>query len=227
MRSTTDTLTLRRASLTAGLGFLVILILFLFNNFLVLGGLIESADGVKTASNIANNPLLLRGGIAAFMVLTMVDLVVAWGLYVLLHPVNKTLSLISTMFRVVSAAVLAAATINLVNMEYLVASGKGAAEIGDQVGLFANGFTQGWQIALGFYGIHLLLVGYLAIRSGFMPKLLGALIVIAALGYTFDSFATVLIAGDFPLVSNVTFIGEVLLIVWLLAKGSRLPAIDK
>jgi hypothetical protein len=227
MTNKTDILTLRRAALTAGLGFLVILILFLFNNFLVIGGLIESGDGVKTAANIADNPMLLRSGIAAFMVLTLVDLVVAWGLYTLLRPVSKTLSLISAMFRGVSAAVLAAATISLVNMEYLVTSGKNAAEIGDQVGLFANSFIQGWQIALAFYGVHFLLVGYLAIRSGFVPKLLGVLVIIAALGYIFDSFATVLIAGDFPLVSNVTFVGEVLLIVWLLAKGSRMPAIDK
>lgn len=228
MANKIDYAKLRVAGLTAGLGFLVILVLFIFTNFLVLGNLIEPDNGLQTATNIANNQMLWRFGIAAFMVLTMADLVVAWGLYVFQRPVNKTLSLMSTLFRVTAAIVLASATVNMVNVEHLVASGASPAQIAGQVDLFANAFMQGWQIALGFYGIHLLIVGYLAIRSGYMPKYwLGPLVVVAGIGYTFDSFASVLGSAELPLVSNVTFIGEVLLIFWLLLKGSRIAASRK
>lgn len=222
MKKTTDITSLRKAALAAGLGFLGILALFLFVNFLVVGGLIEHGDGVATSRNVADNELLFKSGIAAFMVLTMLDLVVTWGLFVFLRPVSKTLSVMSSLFRLLATAVLAAVTVNLINVEHLVASGKPAAEIGGQVELFANAFVQGWQLALGFYGVHFLLLGYMAIRARYMPNWLGALVVIAGAGYFYDSFASVFTSGEAELVANVTFVGEVLLIFWLLVKGSRL-----
>jgi len=51
-----------------------------------------------------------------------------------------------------------------------------------------NAFSAGWAVALVFFGIHLILIGYLAWKSGYIPKLVGILLVIAGLGYAADSF---------------------------------------
>lgn len=75
---------------------------------------------------------------------------------------------------------------------------------------------------LVLFGGHLLLLGYLAYQSGFVPKLLAILIAIAGAGYVIDSFGS-LLSGSYTVeLSTFTFIGEALLIIWLLVKGRRL-----
>ena len=72
------------------------------------------------------------------------------------------------------------------------------------------------------FGAHLVLVGYLAYRSGFVPRLLAALIALAGAAYAFDSLAAVLSNGSMPATATVMFLGEFLLGIWLLARGRRL-----
>ncbi|WP_198676400.1 DUF4386 domain-containing protein [Kribbella monticola] len=71
------------------------------------------------------------------------------------------------------------------------------------------------------FGAHLLLIGYLAYRSGRVPRWIGILVVIAGLGYLVDSFGAFLRVGYSLQISGVTFVGEALLMFWLLAKGRR------
>jgi hypothetical protein len=78
-----------------------------------------------------------------------------------------------------------------------------------------------WNVGLILFGVHLLLVGYLAYRSGFMAKVFGILLVIAGLGYLVDGFVLVLVPGPSISIGQFTFVGEVALIFWLLIKGSR------
>ena len=52
-----------------------------------------------------------------------------------------------------------------------------------------------WHVGLILFGVHLLLIGLLAYRSGFMPKIFGILLVIAGLGYLADGFGAVLVPG--------------------------------
>ncbi len=70
--------------------------------------------------------------------------------------------------------------------------------------------------------MHLLVLGYLVFKSGYIPRAIGVLVVIAALGYLIDSFGGFLSTGYNANVALFTFVGEVLLMVWLLWKGLRL-----
>jgi len=76
--------------------------------------------------------------------------------------------------------------------------------------------------ALAIFGLHLLVLGYLVFRSGYIPRALGILVMIASVGYLIDSVGGILSAGYNVNVAQFTFIGEVLLMVWLLWKGVRL-----
>ena len=78
-----------------------------------------------------------------------------------------------------------------------------------------------WHVGLILFGIHLLLIGYLAYRSGFMAKVFGILLVVAGLGYLADGFVLVLVPGPSVNIGRFTFVGEVAFIFWLLIKGSR------
>jgi hypothetical protein len=83
-------------------------------------------------------------------------------------------------------------------------------------------FTQVWDAGLALFGLHLLLIGYLAYRSGYVPRVLGVLLGIAGLGYVFDGFAAVLFEGISIKIGSFTFLGEFLLAVWLLIWGRRI-----
>ena len=66
-------------------------------------------------------------------------------------------------------------------------------------------------------------LGYLAYRSGQLPRLLGVLLAVAGLGYAFDTMAAV-VFEQFPFtVSTITFLGEFLLAVWLVVRSGRMP----
>jgi hypothetical protein len=99
---------------------------------------------------------------------------------------------------------------------------------GGQAMRVLDAFDATWKVGLVLFAFHLLLIGYLAYRSGFMAKIFGVLLTIAGLGYLADGFATILVA-DFPFsFARFVFGGEVALIFWLLIRGRqvRLPAVS-
>ena len=69
----------RRAAVIAGLAYVVIIALGLFANFRVLGTLTEPDDAAATVRNITNSEVLFRSGVAAFIIVLIADVVVAWG----------------------------------------------------------------------------------------------------------------------------------------------------
>jgi asparagine N-glycosylation enzyme membrane subunit Stt3 len=103
-----------------------------------------------------------------------------------------------------------------------------------QVMLSIDAFNIGWKVGLVLFGIHLLVSGYLAFKSGFMPKFLGILLIITGFGYLIDSFANFLLPNytDYEtiflmIVAIPGIIGEISLMFWLLIKGVKLPQIKE
>ena len=80
-----------------------------------------------------------------------------------------------------------------------------------------------WSLGLGLFGIHLLLIGWLAFTSGFVPRVIGVLVAIAGAGYLIDSLGGLLYATYTFELASLTFIGEVVLMVWLLVFAARRP----
>jgi len=77
----------------------------------------------------------------------------------------------------------------------------------------------GIMIAHIFWGLWLLPMGYLIFKSGYIPRILGVLLIIGGFGYLID-FVTFLLFPDFDVtIAEFTFIGELLLPLWLLIKG--------
>ncbi len=211
----------RTAALVAGLALLAMAILAPFANFYVLQNLIVANDAKATSEHILASLGLFRLGIVSLLVVAVLDVVVAWGLYVLLEPVSKNLSLLAAWFRVVYAAVFAIALNPLLGVlqllegsEYLQAFETNQLQA--QVMLSLGAFKSGWDIGLVIFGVHLLVLGYVAFKSGFVPKWLGVLLGIAAFGYLTDSFGKLLIPNYNLTISTFTFVGEFLLIFWLL-----------
>ena len=222
-------ISLRQAAIIAGIGLLLMAILAPFAEFSVRQGLIVPGDATTTANNITANESLFRIAICIYLIVAILDVVVAWGLYVFLKPVNKSLSLLAAWFRIVYAGIL---TIMLVNFVVALQLLSGADylsafetnQVYAQAMLFLDAFDYGWTIGLAIFGLHLLLLGYLIFKlSGYIPKILGVLVIIAGLGYMIDSFGKLLSPNYDANIALFTFIGEVLLILWLFIKGARTP----
>jgi hypothetical protein len=85
--------------------------------------------------------------------------------------------------------------------------------------------STGYLVAGVFFGVHLLILGYLVIKSELFPKVLGWLLGIAALGYLIESFGSFLIpahADIYTMIVTVTaVVGEISFTFWLLIKGVK------
>jgi hypothetical protein len=223
----------RQAALTAGLAFAAMAVLALFANFYVLGTLIEPDDAAATARNIARSAALYRAGIAAFAVTFVLDVVVGWTLYLLLRRTSRSLSLLAAGFRLATGAIGATALLNLLAVLPLVdttgyAAALGADQRAVQVMLYHDAFIDGFGIALVFFGVHLVLLGYLALRSSYVPSAMGVLLALAGLGYLVNYLARILLTGyenhqaAFMLPAfGLAFLGEFSWMGWLLLRGGR------
>lgn len=223
---TTTDLTPRNTALIAGLGLLSMAIIAPFANFYVLGNLVNWTDAKVTVENILGNTQLLRFGIATFVIVALLDVLVAWALYTLLEPVSRQLALLAAWFRLTYSAVFALAFNPLLVVVQLLDSKQTLAtsQLETEVMLSLNAFKSGWQLGLVFFGFHLLVLGYVVFKSGFMPKWLGALVGIAGIGYIIDAFRYFLLANYNISIAMFTFIGEVILIFWLLWYGLKRPS---
>jgi hypothetical protein len=82
-----------------------------------------------------------------------------------------------------------------------------------------SAFDSAMKIDLTFFGPHLILLGYLVFKSGFLPRVLGVLLMIGGAAYAIDGFAAVLLPA--PGVNLAAFVGwgEILFALWLVVRG--------
>jgi hypothetical protein len=209
-----DTRSLRTASLIAGLGLALIVVLAPLGNFVAVQPLITPGDAAKTAQDILNSESLFRWGIASLVLTAVLDMIVAGALFVVFEPVSRGVSMMAALFRVAYTAVF------LVGISQLVVA-LGLLRDPPQAMRAVDAYNTIWLIGLIFFGIHLMLLGYLAYRSGYMAKIFGILLVVAGLGYLVDGFGTVLVPNYSINIAQFTFVGEAALMFWLLIKGTR------
>ena len=211
----------RTMALTAGLALLGLALLSPFAYFGVLGSLVIQGDPGATLSNLVAYAGLFRAGIAAFLVVILLDVVVAWSLYVLLRPVNRNVALLMGAFRLAFAVVFLAALANLLDVAQLLGdpgyvASVTTASLSAQVTAAVASFENTWDLSLALFGLHLLVLAPLLVRSSLLSKVLAALVVVAGAGYLVDTFGEILVPGYSFSVSVFTFVGEALVIVWLL-----------
>ena len=221
-----DRWTERRAGVVAGVALLLMVATAVFAYFVVLEGMITPGDGAATAAEIVAREGTFRLGVLAWLVTTVLDVVVAWALYLVFRPVSTAVSMLAGVFRLVYTAVLVVAVGQLLRALDLLSAGSSpdalsADQAAAQALLELNAFQHIYDTGLLLFGAHLGLLGYLSLRSHVIPKVIGVLLVVAGAGYAFDTAAVVL-AIDVPFrVAAFTFLGELLLALWLLVAGRR------
>jgi hypothetical protein len=207
----------RSAALVAGIGLLAMAIIAGVATFGVINTMNVPGDPGATAANLVGSASAARLSGAGLVIVAILDIIVAWALYIVLRAVSPGLSLLAAWFRLAYAAVFAAAIGSVFNALQAALSDPALAAS------FLEGYNQAWQIALIVFGVHLGLVGYLVWKADFAHWLFGALLILAGAGYFVDGLGT-LISPSYALgMSAFTFIGEVVFMGWLLIRGTRLP----
>lgn len=211
-----------------GVLYLIIIGGGLFGEAYIRNRLIVPGDAGATAANLRSMEPLWRAGIAAEFFMLACTTVLALILFVLLRPVGRDLALLAVFFNLVSIAVEA------VNEQHLLAAlfplGSAAylgafqpEQLHAMASLSLQSYGYGFGISLIFFGCECVVLGYLIFRSGYLPKTVGVLMLIAGLCYLTNSFALLLDRGFaallFPAILVPAFVGEASLCLWLLVKG--------
>jgi Domain of unknown function (DUF4386) len=159
-----------------------------YGEFFVPGRLVEHGDAAATANNILAHQPLFRLGFAALLIAVACSIAMTALSYDLFRPVNKSLSLTAAFFHLVGLAILAFGS--LLQLAPLVVLGGGqylSAFKVEQLQALAYVFlelnAQANHAFLVFFGFYCVLIGYLIFRSTFLPRIVGALMAFAGLGY--------------------------------------------
>lgn len=196
--------------------------------FLIGGTFVVPGDAATTATNIMANESLYRWSVAANLIATACYLAVTLLIYVLLKPVSRNISLLGAFFSLTGCAtgslsgLLFLAPIGILDGARHL-SGFPVEQLQVQALTFVTLSLQAGDIGLVFFGLHVLTVGYLIRRSTFLPRILGALLIVTGVCYLTNSFANVLAlpfkAYLLPFVAVGGLVGEGSLSLWLLVKG--------
>ncbi len=200
----------------------------IFAEGVVRGGAIVSGDAAATAGNIMASEQLWRVGFAGELLMLCADIAFALVLYVILKPVNRNLALLAAFFRLAMAAISGVNAMNhftpllvLGGADYLTVFQPDQLHALAYLALKTHAFA--YHIALVFFGFHLILLGWLVMASGYLPKIIGVMLVIAAFCYLTNSFANILdlefASNLFPWILLPSLIAEMSLTLWLLVMG--------
>jgi hypothetical protein len=219
-------MTLRQAALIAGFSYLVQTVA-VPSEFFIIPKLLVPHDVVQSTTNILTSRGLYFFGVFDYLVNFICDILIAWSLYYLFIPVSQSLSLLTALFQLVYTAAAIVAWLNLLTVFRILttpqfASLFGSYQLHAQVQLLLSSWRYEWSGSLLIFSCHLALLGYLIIRSGYVPKIIGALLVIDAVNTTIGILHPYLYPNvDLGFLFLIGFF-EWIFMAWLLTAGWKL-----
>jgi hypothetical protein len=187
-----------------------------------------SSDPAVTAANIQAHELLYRLGLAAHVVVTVTNVPLALIFYELFKGVSRRIALLEAFFTLVATAIEAGGLSTQFAPLALLGRGAGsvpAEQFQELVSLSGQLSHADYTIYTVFFGLDLLCLAYLVLRSGFLPRVIGVLLAvdgIAYLAYSFAAFLAPARADELsPWIQLPAPLAEGLLSLWLLVFGIR------
>ena len=202
------------------------------------GKLIVAGNATATADNIRASEWLLRIGIASELIHQVIAVFLVLALYRLFKAVNEThAKLMVILGALVSVPIMFVNVLNEIAALVLV-SGAGFLSVFEKpeldalTYLFLDLHSQGITVVSIFWGLWLLPFGILVIRSGFIPRVLGVLLLVAGVAYVGSAFATLVLPQYAPLVSRIALpleLAELPILfyfLWLMIRGAKTRQTD-
>ncbi len=213
----------------AGLLYLLLAIIAPYGVMYVPSKTIVRGDAVATANNILANEFLFRTGIVSHLISVIIFLFLVLVLYRLLKQVNEHQAKLMVALVIVQIPIVfLIETFKITSLMILkgeVLKTLAPEQLQDLAMMFLKIHGYGLSMLEIFMGLWLIPFGQLVYKSGFIPRILGVLLLIAGIGYIVDSFTFML----FPNYRAFTFqpalifsgLGELSTMLWLLIKGVK------
>ena len=212
--------------------FLLTLLGGIFAQGFVSERLIDFRDAAATANNILSHRGLFQAGFAVYLIEMAFQVVTAVALYRLLKPVNATIALLALMLEMTGIIIKTTSRVFFISPLFVLeASTSGGAGV---AGSMLSGFDAaqlqsialillkvndfGAATALAFFGMSTPLIGYLIFKSTFLPRWLGALVLLAGLGWLTFLYPP-LGYRVFMIIAPLGLLSAVVKILWLLIRG--------
>lgn len=186
--------------------------------------ILVDGDMATTIQNVVANNSMFHLSIFAALAVQLIQIILVLLLYKLFKPVSKIAAVLMVAFIIPAVSIAMLNDVNLLTISAIATGASFAAnftveQVEGLVGMLFSMHQAGVMVAQIFWGIWLFPMGYLAYRSGFVPRIIGVLLMIGCFGYLADSLLFVLGVQVGFTVSEYTFIGEVLLPLWLLFRA--------
>jgi hypothetical protein len=218
----------KRAARTAGWLYLLTSIPGFFCLIYIPSHFIVSGDAAATARKIAGSEFIFRLGLVSELASFTGFIFVVWALYRLLAGVDKTQASLMAILMLVSIPVSLVNVLNEIAALILI-RGADFLRVFDQperealAMLFLKLHFQGFMVAQVFWGLWLVPFGLLVYKSGFLPRILGVLLIVACFGYLVNSlieFNVLPLNAFFRGVGQLT-VCELPIILWLAIRGAK------
>ena len=232
MESKVSMVSKKKAARIAGVLYVLLALTGVFSLIYVPTTLVVFGDATATAENIRSSELLFRSGILSGLVSNVIFVFLVLALYRLLKEISHKQAMLMVTLVVISVATGFANTINqlgaliaLSGADFLSVFEK--SELDAVAYLFIRLNSWGIQIIQIFWGLWLFPFGLLVYKSGFIPKILGVLLMIAGFGYLLGSFMFQILPQYYDALSTFIMVlemGELPIILWLLIVGAKSQA---
>ena len=214
----------------AGVFYLLIVICGGFAELVVRDRIVVPGNAAETARHILASERLFRNAFIADLVMMMSYLLLGLTLYALLKGVDKNVARLMVAFNLIGVPIIGLNMLNHFASVYVLDGADYlkvfSPEQLDALALFfLNLHSYGYIIAQVSTGTWLLPLGYLVYKSGFIPKILGVLLMIASAGYLVDLLAQFLLPDYAGIIEVVALapasLGELAFLLWLLVRGTK------
>lgn len=229
---TFDTSSIKSKARLAGLLYVLMGIPAWFSLMYIPSAFVVRGDATATARNIASGQSLYRLGILSELVSQTIFLVLALVLYDLLKGTDRKQARLMVMLVGVSVAFEFVNCLNLI-APLVFLSGAAFLSVFSKAQLDALAFVflklrnSGLGIVSLIWGLWLLPFGVLVFKSGFFPKILGTLLIVACFAYVTDSITSIMLPVPIPALSTATLalggIGELAIVAWMIVVGAKTP----
>ncbi len=206
MKNYITTLSSSKAAMIVGIAFISsVFIVTLVDDFL-LANFVVPGDTNALAKDIEANGRIFAVAVVGYLIVLALDSIIGLALYVVLKPANKNLAFLTSGLRLLYAFAL---VIGVFALAFKIIDVYGYASI-KLVGYI-------------FFALHILLLGYAVFKSGYIPKSLGVLLMIASFSYAVFFVDFNLPTSMKTSIMLIMAIAELSLSIWLMVKRNRLP----
>lgn len=199
----------RKAAVVFGVAIIAVFILAIVVDNFILSNFIGPGDTAALAKDLGANQTRFGLAVVGYLVILVLDVTIALALYVVLEPVSKILASLTAALRLLYATILIVAVLALV-LQFIDVYSYGTVKF----------------IGYIFFTLHILFLGYITLKSSYVPKSLGILLVIAFFSYIILIYGKSFVPQALlPIFVVPAAIAELVLGIWFLLKRAKIPAI--